>query len=82
MEKRMPVNRRACGPFMMNLPRYYSMLGQYEAAIEVLGEFMKAGRTLGYDLRDSAAFDPLRDDPRFQELSRRAEAWTALQPDP
>jgi serine/threonine protein kinase/tetratricopeptide (TPR) repeat protein len=82
MEKRPPNNRRAGGPFMMNLPRYYALLGEHEAAIEILSEFMRLGRTLGYDLRDSAAFASLRENPRFQELRRQAEEWTAMQPDP
>ena len=82
MEQRPPNNRRAGGPFMMNLPRYYAMLGQPDAAIAVLREFVKVGRSLGYDLRDSAAFASLRDDPRFVELRRQAETWAAMQPEP
>lgn len=81
MEKRPPNNRRAGGPFMMNLPRYYALLGKHEAAVEILTEFMRVGRTLGYDLRDPV-FASLRDDARFLELRRQAEEWTAMQPEP
>lgn len=67
---------------MMNLPRWYATLGKHEAAIEILEQFMAAGRSLGYDLRDTAAFAPLRDDPRFVKLRQEAEARAAMQPDP
>ncbi|MEO6569628.1 MAG: protein kinase [Opitutaceae bacterium] len=80
-EKRKP-NRRVGGLFILNVPRYYAVLGQHDAAIEILAHFMTLGRSLGYDLRDSVAFAPLRDDPRFVKLRREAEAWAAVQPDP
>jgi hypothetical protein len=82
MEKRPANNRRAAGPFMMNLPRYYALLGKHEAAVDVLVEFMKVGRTLGYDLRDSTAFASIGENPRFLDLRRQAEEWTAIQPNP
>ena len=66
----------------MNLPRGYALLGKRDAAIELLQEFAAVDRAMGYDLRDSAAFAPLRDDPRFVKLREQAEARAALQPEP
>ena len=76
------INRRAGGEPIMSLPRGYAKLGRYEEAIAVLSEMMKYGRAMGYKLRDTPEFAPLRDDPRFLELRRRAESWADRQPDP
>ncbi|MFO1448267.1 MAG: protein kinase [Opitutaceae bacterium] len=61
---------------------FYARLGQREVAIARLRDETTAGVPAGYWLRDNGDFAPLRNDPRFLELCREAEAWANRQPDP
>lgn len=76
------ANRRTFTAVGRRLPRLYVLLGQPEAAIELLRQNIFDGYCPGYELRDTPAYAPLADHPVFQELRREAEAWAAQQPDP
>ncbi len=80
VEQRLP-NRRSAG-LVQRMPALYVALGQPDAAIEILRRTMADGISWGYDLRDSLMYASMRNDPRFLEVMRQAEAWAALQPDP
>jgi adenylate cyclase len=52
----------------------WSQLGEHERAFETLHRwFPIAGREKRMWLKIDSDFDPIRDDPRFQELQSRAE---------
>lgn len=82
VQQRRKPNRRSGGFYLIDLPRYYALLGQPDGAIAILQQFKADGRSLGYDLRDSACYAALGKDPRFQELRQQAEALAAMQPEP
>ncbi len=61
----------------------YGRLGRAAEAIAILREMETEGFNFnGYDLRCNLAYAPIRNDPHFQELMLRAEAWAKAQPDP
>jgi hypothetical protein len=58
------------------------LLGDTAAAIAELRALHDAGHAFGYRLRHEAEWEPLRDDPKFQELMKVAEARADAQPRP
>lgn len=68
------------GQFAVGL---YAHLGKLDEAIALLSE----NSALGFQpdlqsMRPQLNLSPLRDDPRFQELMRKANTWAAAQPAP
>ncbi len=59
-----------------------ALLGQVELAIELLREYAASGLHFPSSLRYNPDFALVRNDPRFQELTRQQEAWAKAQPDP
>jgi TolB-like protein len=76
------------GPFRANYefrrwaPAFYVALGRKDDALAVLSESQAAGFQPGHSLRTDPSLAALRDDPRFQELTKQAEAWADAQPAP
>lgn len=60
----------------------YAWLGDADEAITIVSDYLAKGFQPGYLLRDSLAFASLQNDPRWQQLMERAEAWAKAQPDP
>ncbi len=51
-----------------NLACYYSLAGKVESALECLRRALELQPDFRYLIRKESDFDPIRDDPRFQEL--------------
>jgi serine/threonine protein kinase/tetratricopeptide (TPR) repeat protein len=67
----LPISKDAfAGPaYVHRLAEIYSIVGEYEAAIDQLEIIMSIpGRTSVHTLRLDPIWDPLRDNPRFQRL--------------
>jgi TolB-like protein len=61
---------------------FYATLGDADEAVRFLEKWIKTKAQPGYELRCDVLFEPIRDDPRFQEIMRRTEAFAAALPDP
>jgi hypothetical protein len=60
----------------------FALLGRIGDAIAELRAVHEAGYGFGYGLRTFDDYDPLRSDPRFQQLMKEAEARADAQPRP
>ena len=60
----------------------FALLGRITDAIAELRAVHEAGYGFGYSLRTSDDYEPLRSDPRFQQLMKEAEARADAQPRP
>jgi TolB-like protein len=60
----------------------FALLGRNADAIAELRAVHEAGYGFGYSLRTSDDYEPLRSDPRFQQLMKEAEARADAQPRP
>jgi tetratricopeptide (TPR) repeat protein len=70
----LPTTRDAnYGPILINfLAQVYAQVGEPEKAIDLLEDSLTTPNGLTvHNLRLSPAWDPLRDDPRFQELLQK-----------
>ena len=57
-----------------------TLLGSNDAGITELRAIHESGYALGYRLRVDPAWEPLRSDPKFQQLMKEAEARADAQP--
>ena len=72
----MPVSHDALdGPsFVVSLAQIYSMVGEFDAAIDQLEYLLSIPATFSVQLlRLDPFWDPLRDHPRFQALLEKCE---------
>jgi pentatricopeptide repeat protein len=53
------------------LARAYAQLGRVEEAFQWLDRLIEEGRTWAQQVSPDPVFDPLRDDPRFEEILRK-----------
>jgi TolB-like protein/tetratricopeptide (TPR) repeat protein len=60
----------------------FALLGRTGEAVTELRAVYEAGYGFGYSLRTSEDYEPLRTDPRFQQLMKEAEARANAQPRP
>jgi hypothetical protein len=59
---------------MENLARTYLSVGEYDLLFPLLAHSLQSGAgTYANELRMNPAFDPVRDDPRFQKLLARPD---------
>ena len=59
-----------------------TLLGETDAAVAELRAAHELGHGFGYRLRRELEWEPLRDDPKFQQLMKEAEARADAQPRP
>jgi tetratricopeptide (TPR) repeat protein len=82
---RRAANTNEAGPILAqrrNKAAMFALLGRVDEAIAELRAVHDAGYGFGYSLRTTEEYEPLRKDPRFQELMKVAEARADAQPRP
>jgi TolB-like protein/tetratricopeptide (TPR) repeat protein len=81
--QRVPSVYRRMVDFNSPAARVYARLGMADETVALLQEFVANGFfSDGFWLRYGSDFALVRNDPRFQELMKQAEAWAKAQPDP
>lgn len=68
---RMSLALRRAEPPELETAGSYAQLGEYEAAFEMLEAMVRARRLMIVHIDSEPRLDPIRADPRFEELARR-----------
>ncbi len=79
---RVPGTFRRVNDFAYRAVNFYARLGRVDEAVALIREMRAAGLTGRVGFSSHSDFDPIRADPRYQELVREYEAWVRTLPDP
>jgi len=80
--QRLPSASRRDLDFCQRAFGLYAQLGKVDEEIALIRDHLAGGYHLGYGLRYTLEFAPIRSDSRVQELMKQEESWARTLPDP